>query len=116
MLVLARAKVEYSSLFEALEGDATIVLVSVGAVIFIVIIFTFARVYTAYLQAGDALVIAEKEAARLKEVNLRIKDQLNATGLNPKQASMIKANAGNIETKISIHFKLDWKFLKFTDR
>lgn len=73
-------------------------------------------VYNAYLAAGDARVIAEKENARLKEANLQIKEQLKITGLDEEQASMVRANAGNIEDKIPKHFQLDWKTLKFIKR
>ena len=69
---LKLAKEEYPGLFEALAGQTTIILVSISVLILVVVIFTFARVYIAYIQAGDAKVAAERDAAREREQNLKL--------------------------------------------
>ena len=36
--------------------------------------------------------------------------------LNKKQAAMVKANASDIENNVPLHYKLDWRVLKFLER
>lgn len=70
---LRKSKAEYKGIFEVLEAEAATIATSVGAVILIAIVFSFVRVYIAYVQAHDAQTIAEMEAARDREENLRLK-------------------------------------------
>ena len=72
MLALVRSKEEYPGIFDALAGDAVIIVVSVGSLILVIIIFSVAQIYTAYLQAGDARVEAERRAAAAIEQNLQL--------------------------------------------
>ena len=70
---LRKSKLEYKGIFEVLEAEAATIAASVGAIILIAIVFSFVRVYIAYIQAHDAQTIAKMEAARDKEENLRLK-------------------------------------------
>ena len=70
--MLQTAKVEYVGLFDALAGDTTIVIVSVSAIFLVFIVFSLARMYTAYLLADDARAVAEGEAERAREQNLKL--------------------------------------------
>ena len=72
LLALVRAKEEYPGIFDALAGDAVIIVVSVGSLILVIIIFNVAQIYTAYLQAGDARVEAERRVAAAIEQNLQL--------------------------------------------
>ena len=113
VIALQMAKNEYPSIWEALAGNSTTVLVSIGVVILIVVIFTFARVWIAYLQASDAKVLAEREAAKEKEENLRLKEELKAARLDKEQLAMVKANSSDVEDLVPAHLKLSWRLLKF---
>ena len=113
---LQTAQTEFPGIFSALEGKTTLILVSVGTLILVVIVFTFARVYVAYLQAGDARALAEASAAREREENLRLKEELKSAQLDKEQLAMVRENAGNVEDNVPSHLKLDWKVLKFLKR
>ena len=73
LATLKRSRAQYRSIFEELEAEVATIATSVGAIILIVIVFTSARVYIAYIQAHDAQTIAEMKAARDREENLRLK-------------------------------------------
>ena len=74
--LFAKAKNEYTGILRALAEDDTIVLVTVGVVFLIIAVFIIARLFIAYRRAGDAQVLAERKAARLREQNLQIKEEL----------------------------------------
>ena len=109
---LERAKNEYPQLFDVLAEDTTIVLVSIGVVILIFVVFTIARLYVAYVNAGNAKLRAEMEAKSLMEANLKFKEELQAHRLDKQQIKVIKENASDLESNVPSHFKLNWKDLK----
>ena len=109
---LKKAKVEYPRIFDALAEQTAAILVSVGVLAMVVVVFALARVYIAYVNAGDARVAAEMEASALREANLRFKAELRAQRLNQGQIKMINENSSQVETKVPAHLKLDWKTLK----
>ena len=109
VVVLKMAKEEYKGIFESLSGDTTIVFVSIGAVFLVILVFTFARVYIGYIKAGNAQVLAERAAARAREQNLKLKEELQATRLSKEQAAMVKENASSVTAKVPAHLQLHWK-------
>ena len=108
---LATAKDDFPSLFDALSGDVTVILVSVGVVVLIAVIFTFARLYVLYLSVDDALMAAELESIALREQNLRLKEELETDRLDAEQVAMINESVADLSSIPSI-FKTDWRTLK----
>ena len=111
LVAFKRAKDEYPRIFEALAENTIIIILSIGVTILVVIIFALARLYIAYINAGDARIVAEREAVALREANLKFKEELKAQRLDAQQVEMIKENAPEVETKVPTYFKLDWHTL-----
>ena len=54
--------------------------------------------------------------AREREDNLRLKEELKASRLDKEQIAVIKENSSEVDDNVPVHFKLDWKVLKFLKR
>ena len=70
---LTRSKTEYKGIFEVLAAEVAVIATSIGAIVLIIVVFSTARLWIAYINAHDAKALAEMKAARDKEENLRLK-------------------------------------------
>ena len=111
--MIKSAKNEYVGIFDALGGDATMILISVGGGILIIIVFVFVRITIELSQINDAKAEAEKRAAELLERNIDIQNQLMMTQLNKEQKKAVSEN------KLAEHmhcYELEWETLVFEGR
>ena len=121
--IATAAKTAYVGIFESLEGSSTVVLVSIAVVVVVSLVFYSARsqlMASAAEREREEVEIQRLELLetneRIQEENERIKKELKSAQLDNDQLAMVKANAGDIESNVPAHLKLDWKQLKFLKR
>ena len=110
------ARTEYKGILEALGVDATLIIVSIGVGILVVVVFVVARIVLELIKVKDEKAKAEQSAAELRETNLKIQDQLMLTQLNDKQVAVVEANSSDLDKQVPAVFKLDWRVLLFEGR
>ena len=101
-----QAKIEFSGIFDALEGDSETVLVSVGVVILVPVVFVVVR---SQLEVKEAIRVkdeAELQKLELLEQNKRIQDELALHELNEEQAEIVHAGAASLEAAVPAKFKI----------
>ena len=121
---------EYGSLFDFLGDDTTTVLVSVGVVVLIGVVFALVRLLlglrtaTAEAQreraeaenANEARAIAEAEVIELREANVKIRKELELSGLNEDQAEIVKNESSQISDLVPSVYKIEWTTVVFEAR
>ena len=75
-VVVATTQIERGSIFDAIDSNAVIIFISIGALVIIVLIFGQARASIASGKANDARAIAEAKVLELREANLKIRKEL----------------------------------------
>ena len=134
---IEKAEKEFQGIFDALAGDSTTVLVSVGVVLLVAAVFAVARSQLFAAKAKkekdeieeqrlDLLDENEKmreenkkiqeENKKMQEQNKKIQDQLMLTQLNAKQAAIVEANSIDIDDHVPAALKLNWRALIFEGR
>ena len=110
------ARAEYDGIFEALGVDATLIIVSIGVGVLVVVVFVVARIVFELAKVNDEKAKAEQRAAELRETNIKIQDQLMLTQLNAKQVAIVEASSSDLDKQVPSLFKLDWHVLLFESR
>ena len=72
----AEAQTQQVSLLDAVDGNAIIIFISIGALIVVVLIFGQARAFIAAASANDARAMAEAKLVEVRETNLKIRKEL----------------------------------------
>ena len=125
--VKTSAKNEYVGIFESLGDGSITIAVTVVVIIVISLIFALARtnLFAAKVaaeaqrereEADEAREMAEAKVLELRETNLKIRKELQLSGLNKDQTQIVKNKSSRIRELVPSVYRLEWTTLLFEAR
>ena len=115
-VAVADALTAHVSILDAVDDNAIVIFISIGALIVVILIFGQARALIEWANANDARAIAEAKVVKLRETNLKVREELKLAGLNKQQVKIVKEQSSRIADIVSSVYKLNWNSLKFQKR
>jgi len=115
-VAIAEAQAKGVSILDAVDSNAVVIFISIGALIVVVLIFGQAKAYIESAKANDARAVAEAKVVKLREANLKIRNELKLAGLNKQQVKIVKEQSSRIADIVSPVYKLDWGTIAFEKR